>query len=145
MKRVCLLVVAVMALGACSGMADRAPSTPAPMVRPVDMHTSRNSLDWAGTYEGVGPCADCPGRKLRLTLNQDGTYVLESSDLGRPQPPASVQGVFTWQPGGNAITLDAHGGELQFQVREGSLAALPHGGAPGASPPAYVLTLVPRR
>ena len=29
---------------------------------PADMHNSRNSLDWAGTYEGVLACADCPRR-----------------------------------------------------------------------------------
>ena len=26
---------------------------------PVDSHTARDSLDWAGSYEGVLPCADC--------------------------------------------------------------------------------------
>ena len=31
-------------------------------------HNSRNALDWAGTYEGVLPCADCPGIQTRLSL-----------------------------------------------------------------------------
>ena len=33
-----------------------------PRAQPADMHNSRNSLDWAGTYEGVLACADCPRR-----------------------------------------------------------------------------------
>jgi uncharacterized lipoprotein NlpE involved in copper resistance len=48
----------------------------APSTQPAEMHNSRISLDWAGTYEGVLPCADCPGTKTRLTLNQDGSYLL---------------------------------------------------------------------
>jgi uncharacterized lipoprotein NlpE involved in copper resistance len=47
-----------------------------PPAQPADMHNSRNSLDWAGTYEGVLPYADCPGTKTRLTLNYDGSYRL---------------------------------------------------------------------
>ena len=54
----------------------------APPAQPPDIHNSRNSLDWAGTYEGVLPCADCPGTKTRLTLNQDGSYRLVTQAQG---------------------------------------------------------------
>jgi uncharacterized lipoprotein NlpE involved in copper resistance len=47
-----------------------------------DVHNSRSSLDWAGTYEGVLPCADCPGTKIRLTLNGDGSYRLVTHAQG---------------------------------------------------------------
>ncbi|MDE5451088.1 copper resistance protein NlpE N-terminal domain-containing protein, partial [Elizabethkingia meningoseptica] len=33
-----------------------------------DSHNAQNSLDWAGTYEGTVPCADCPGIKTTITL-----------------------------------------------------------------------------
>ncbi len=46
------------------------------MAKQADMHTSQNSLDWAGVYEGVLPCADCPGIQTRLTLSRDETYEL---------------------------------------------------------------------
>ena len=93
-------------------------------------HNSRNSLDWAGTYEGVLPCADCPGTKTRLTLNYDGSYRLVTQAQGSQNAEESVIGVFTWQPSGNAITLDERGGRQQFSVGEGRLRLLrPEGGA----------------
>src|SRR5690606_254893 len=52
-----------------------------------DGHTSRNALDWAGVYEGVVPCADCPGIEHRLTLEQSGGYQLETRYLERSPAP----------------------------------------------------------
>jgi heat shock protein HslJ len=112
----------------------------APPAQPADMHNSRNSLDWAGTYEGVLPCADCPGTKTRLTLNYDGSYRLVTRAQGLQNAEKSVSGVFTWQPSGNAITLDERGGRQQFSVGEGRLTLLrPEDGA--SQSPAANLTL----
>jgi len=107
------------------------------------MHNSRISLDWAGTYEGVLPCADCPGIRTRLTLNPDGSYRLVTQAQGSQNAEKSVSGVFEWQPSGNAITLDKRGGRQQFAVGEGRLMLLPpRGGASWSSPAAnLVLTL----
>lgn len=114
----------------------------APPAQPPDMHNSRNSLDWAGTYEGVLPCADCPGIKTRLTLNYDGTYLLVTQAQGSQNAGKSVSGVFEWQPSGNAITLDERGGRQQFSVGEGRLRLLRPEGAASQSPAAnLVLTL----
>ena len=114
----------------------------APPAQPADMHDSRNSLDWAGTYEGVLPCADCPGTKTRLTLNQDGSYRLVTQGQGSQNAEKSVSGVFTWQPSGNAITLDEPGGRQQFSVGEGRLTLLrPEGGASHSTATNLVLTL----
>jgi hypothetical protein len=53
-----------------------------------------------------------------------------------------VTGVFTWQPSGNAITLDELGGRQQFSVGEGRLTLLrPEGGASQAPAANLVLTL----
>ena len=102
----------------------------APPAQPVDIHNSRNSLDWAGTYEGVLPCADCPGIKTRLTLNWNGSYQLVTQAQGSQNAEKSVSGVFKWQPSGNAITLDKRGGRQQFAMGEGRLLLLqPEGGA----------------
>src|SRR5215469_14648611 len=110
--------------------------------QPADMHNSRNSLDWAGTYEGVLPCADCPGTKVRLTLNYDGSYGLVTHAQGSQNAEKSVSGVFTWQPSGNAITLDERGGRQQFSVGEGRLTVLrPEGGASQSPAANLVLTL----
>ena len=53
-----------------------------------------------------------------------------------------MSGVFTWQPSGNAITLDERGGRKQFSVGEGRLTLLrPEGGAPQSPAANLVLTL----
>jgi len=106
-------------------------------------HSSRNSLDWAGVYEGVLPCADCPGIQKRLTLNGDGTYELSTRYLDRDKTARIVRGRFSWLPNGNAITLDAQRGGQQFLVGEGRLAQLEAGAAPSwPQPPQQVLKRV---
>jgi len=85
-------------------------------------HSSRNSLDWAGTYAGVLPCADCPGVQARLRLNRDESYELSIQYVERDKAPDQVRGRFTWQANGNAITLDAQGGGRQVLVGEGRVA-----------------------
>ena len=131
-----LAVATVVSAGAQQSGAGVAPA------QPPDVHNSRNSLDWAGTYEGVLPCADCPGTKTRLTLNQDGSYRLVTQAQGSQNAAKSVTGVFTWQPSGNAITLDELGGRQQFSVGEGRLTLLrPEGGAAQSSAANLVLTL----
>jgi len=113
-----------------------------PPAQAAGIHNSRNSLDWAGTYEGVLPCADCPGTKTRLTLNYDGSYRLVTQAEGSESAEKSVSGVFTWQPSGNAITLDERGGRQQFSVGEGRLTLLRPEGSASQSPAAnLVLTL----
>jgi uncharacterized lipoprotein NlpE involved in copper resistance len=94
---------------------------------PVDMHTSRNSLDWAGTYEGVLPCADCPGIRTRLTLGNDGTFEKQSQYLDRDVVPRIERGRFMWQADGNTIALATEGGQ-SYAVGEGRLIQLNNDG-----------------
>ena len=112
-------------------------------VKLPDMHTSQNSLDWAGTYEGVLPCADCPGIKTRLTLHRDGSFELSTQYLDRQAAPQVVRGQFTWNAAGSAVALDPNGNGQQFSVGEGRLSQLNRDGTPLlASSVNRVLTLV---
>ncbi|HWS73983.1 MAG TPA: copper resistance protein NlpE N-terminal domain-containing protein, partial [Quisquiliibacterium sp.] len=97
---------------------------------------SRNSIDWAGVYEGVLPCADCPGIQTRLTLHRDETYELSTLHAGRDSAARVVRGRFSWHPSGNAITLEKQHGAQQFMVGEGRLALLQAGAAPSWPQPA---------
>ena len=121
-----LLLALALAMTACMPRqaADGAPSGADPA------HNSRNSLDWAGMYEGVLPCADCPGVQTRLTLNRDESYELSSLYLDRDSAARVVRGRFSWQPSGNAITLEGQHGGQQFAVGEGRVALLEPGAAP---------------
>ena len=143
MKAVLTLFILTSALSTCTPQkASTMPSGPMTS-KPVDLHTSQNSLDWAGICEGVLPCANCPGIKTRLTLNNDNTFERVGQYLGRQGAAQKVRGRFTWQASGNAITLDEHGGGQQLSVGEGRLSLLyPSGGREGA--PAFnpVLRLV---
>ena len=115
-----------------------------PEPAPVDMHTSKNSLDWSGAYAGVLPCADCPGIKTRLTLNRDGSYELTQQYLERQPVPTTVRGNFSWNAAGNAVALDAAGSGQQFAVGEGRLTLLNRDGSRDANNPlSRVLTAVP--
>ncbi|MCA3218528.1 MAG: copper resistance protein NlpE N-terminal domain-containing protein [Burkholderiales bacterium] len=131
------LVVAPLALAACASNTQKTPVNPDPA------HNSRNAIDWAGTYEGVTPCADCPGIKLRLTLRADGRYELTTQYLDRQPTPTTVRGSFTWDAAGSAITLDSAGGGQQFRVGEGRLLQMNRDGtAPAWNTPGRVLTRV---
>lgn len=110
-------------------------------------HSSQNALDWAGSYEGVTPCADCPGIRVRLTLHADGRYERTTEYLERSPAPVTVRGQFSWQPGGNALTLDAAGDGQHYAVGEGRLTLLYRDGArpTGALAARQVLTRLPGR
>ncbi len=120
-----VLVPLALALGGCMPRS----GTPAAAAAAPDMHNSRSSLDWAGSYEGVLPCADCPGIKTRLVLQSDGQFELSTQYLDRQVAPQTASGRFTWDGAGSTITLDAAGGGQQFRVGEGRLLQLNRDGS----------------
>lgn len=81
---------------------------------------SRNSLDWAGTYVGTLPCADCEGIRARIELRSDNTFTRTFTYLGRSEPPAEIAGTFTWDRSGSRIMLGDNTAQ-QFQVGENVL------------------------
>jgi heat shock protein HslJ len=111
---------------------------------PDPAYNSRNAIDWTGTYDGVTPCADCPGIRMRLSLERDGRFALSTQYLNRQVAPQTVLGPFTWNAAGDTITLEGDGGGRQFRVGEGRLLLLDRdGGVPSWSAPNRVLTQQP--
>lgn len=87
-----------------------------------DGYTSNNSLDWAGTYSGVLPCADCPGIETVVTLRNDGTYERSTFYIDEAAIPQTGTGTFTWDETGNKIVLDTEDDEIvKYQVGENQL------------------------
>lgn len=108
---------------------------------PVDSHTARDSLDWAGSYEGVLPCADCPGIRTRVTLSDNGRYEKQTQYLDRQPQPEVVAGTFSWESDGSTIRLDASGDSQRYFVGENQVTMLYRDGTRPTGPlaPHYVL------
>lgn len=67
---------------------------------------SSTSLDWAGTYKGVLPCADCEGIETILTIKDNMTYSIKTKYLGKDDMVYEQKGDFLWNEDGNIIILN---------------------------------------
>lgn len=92
----------------------------------MDAHTSQISLDWAGIYEGTMPCADCEGIEIVIELNEDLTYVVQYTYMGKPENENTFnnEGPFTWNDDGNSISLQAESEPTQYKVGENHITLL---------------------
>lgn len=86
----------------------------------LDEHSSKNSLDWAGTYTGTLPCADCSGIVTKISINDDLTYTKQIKYLGKSEDFITKKGNFTWDEIGSNITID----EKTYMVGENTLIQL---------------------
>ncbi|MGM0375936.1 MAG: copper resistance protein NlpE, partial [Bacteroidota bacterium] len=94
-----------------------------------DMHTSRLSIDWAGTYQGTTPCADCPGIETTVTLHHDETYLWLSHYQNKGNNLFVEKGKFEWNEDGNKLTLTSRDNkERLIQVGENQLFLLDQNG-----------------
>lgn len=86
----------------------------------VDSHNSKNSLDWAGVYEGTTPCADCSGIETILELKSDETFKLSQTYLNKTEDEKvfTQEGNFIWNQDGTEIRLQIVSGSFQFKVGE---------------------------
>ena len=124
----CLLLVSLMACNnAEESKKEAEPAIVAPegkVITPADEHNARNSLDWAGTYKGTLPCADCEGIETEIQLNQDSTYALSRRYLGKNDTPFSENGKWSWVDG-SRIRLEGYKNSPQmYFVAEGKLIRL---------------------
>lgn len=85
--------------------------------------TSENALDWPGTYEAVVPCADCPGIKTSLTLNNDKTFSITEEYIDRNSKNQD-KGTFEWDASGSVITLKGKTASYKYKVGENMLIQL---------------------
>ncbi len=82
------------------------------------MHNARNSIDYGGRYYGVLPCADCAGIETSLTINYDGTFILQSAYMGKDEAVFEDKGNYHWQDCGNIIVLEATDRPLYYFISE---------------------------
>ena len=68
---------------------------------------SRVSLDWAGSYKGMLPCADCNAIETLISLYEDNTYRVLRRYSGKSDSLLKENGVFEWDQQGRFITLSS--------------------------------------
>lgn len=111
------------------------------VVTPVPGANARSNVQWAGTYAGTVPCADCAGIATSITLGLQGRYQLTETYMGGGQT-TNVSGRYAWDSTGNYIKLDAAGNGAWYKVLNGQLQRLDATAQPmrGANASAYFLT-----
>lgn len=112
-----------------------------------DMHNSMISLDWAGSYHGLLPCADCEAIDTRISLTEDLTYRKEKIYIGKSDQVFRNEGTFTWSEDGSRIqlnNLNPSNTPGVYQVGENRLFLLDMGGnrIEGELADHYILTKV---
>lgn len=119
-----LLLITALSLFACTDTKEKSDTTSKEEIT-YPSHTSQNSLDWAGTYSGIMPCASCEGIEASISLDYDHNYQLILIYLGEDEA-AKVQrtGTFSWNEAGNTITLGDEDEPNQYFVGENYLAKL---------------------
>lgn len=91
-------------------------------------HSSKNSLDWFGTYDGLLPCADCEAIKTTITLTFEGKFVYTAEYLNKGFIVEN-SGEIIWSESGNKITLkDGESFNMQLKVVENALIQLDEDG-----------------
>lgn len=81
---------------------------------------SQNALDWDGIYVADLPCADCPGIRSVLVLQNDHTYEMRWVYQERGDSVFVERGTFEWKNNGSTIQL-SEGSKQAFQVGENQL------------------------
>lgn len=84
----------------------------------------RESLHWAGPYQGLLPCADCAGIVTLLELTEDGHYRLNERYERRSETPVVQSGAFVWDDTGAVIALDGFDPPRRYKLGQGKLWAL---------------------
>lgn len=86
----------------------------------IDNQNAEVSLDIAGTYKGLLPCADCEGIETVIILKDDKTYEITSLYIGTKGNGEEFVEQGSWEINGKIIKLHDHTqDELVKQLKVG--------------------------
>lgn len=119
-KLLTIACLAVLALTACDRQETSGPTTapdasvpaePAPAAAETaaaspDTVAAFDVKAFAGSFSGTLPCADCPGIDNKLTLNADGTFVLEETYQDSRSATNKLDGTWTAEENNTRLRLD---------------------------------------
>ena len=64
-----------------------------------------------GEFSGKVPCADCPGIETKLTLNEDGSFLLDETYLEKKDGQFNAKGSYEVSADGAFVTLKEEGND----------------------------------
>ena len=64
-----------------------------------------------GEFSGKLPCADCPGIETKLTLNEDGSFLLDETYLEKKDGQFNAKGSYEVSEDGAFVTLKEEGND----------------------------------
>lgn len=125
MKKILGLVLLCTSLLSCvdlssSGENETADTSPVETGAATTGDNSQKSIDWAGTYEAIIPCADCPGIKTSIVINNDETFRISSEYLDRGKT-IEDNGKIMWHDNGSVMHLKGKDTDLKLKVGENQL------------------------
>jgi uncharacterized lipoprotein NlpE involved in copper resistance len=86
---------------------------------------AKNTLNYEGNYKGVLPCADCEGIETTICLNENSTYAIRTTYLGKGTKIFEQKGTFSWNKSGNIVKFDnVENGPNQYEVAKNRLTQL---------------------
>ena len=66
---------------------------------------------YVGEFYGKVPCADCPGIETKLTLNEDGSFLLDETYLEKKDGQFNAKGSYEVSADGAFVTLKEEGND----------------------------------
>jgi uncharacterized lipoprotein NlpE involved in copper resistance len=122
MKKILFLAFITISMISCSNSAKQSQEEIAGVVDVI--HTSQNSIDYEGTYEGILPCADCEGIKTVINLKSS-SYIMKTTYLGKNKTVYETTGSYSWDKSGQIIIMDGiKGSPNQYFIGEGYMTQL---------------------
>jgi len=86
---------------------------------------AKNTLNYEGNYKGILPCADCEGIETTISLNENSTYTIRTTYLGKGNKIFEQKGTFSWNKSGNIVTFDnIENAPNQYEVAKNTLTQL---------------------
>lgn len=70
-----------------------------------------------GVFSGKFPCADCPGIETKLTLNEDGSFVLDETYLEKKDGNFTAKGSYEVSEDGSFVTVKEEGAKPEDKPR----------------------------
>ncbi len=99
----------------------------------TDSHTAEISLDWNGTYQGLLPCASCPGIVSEVKLNNDKTFEKSDLYLSSKDGYFNEEGTFSFTKDGGKVVLKTKSATFMYAVGENKLILLDKDGKKSTS------------